>query len=253
MPPTSNRGPATPGGTILVRCPYGRSFRSRCSMRALRCRGYHVLFQSVRGTFGSGGEFVPMVDAADTVAWLREQPWFTGKFATIGLAYLGYTQWALLRDPPPGIGCRGGDGRARHALLGVGNRIVHPERLPLGGATSSEIRSNRHYGACCFRCVPPNDSTDRGLQGLPLGTAGREFLGTTAPWYESWIEHPDSADPFWTDLRALDALDRVETPVLLISGWQDLFPQPDDRSVSTPPQPKASTWRSLSVRGHIST
>lgn len=62
-----------------------------------------MVLQSVRGTFGSGGVFEPMADeiadGADTVAWLREQPWFTGRFATIGMSYLGFTQWALLQDP----------------------------------------------------------------------------------------------------------------------------------------------------------
>ena len=33
--------------------------------------------------------------------WLREQPWFGGRFATVGASYLGFTQWALLMDPPP--------------------------------------------------------------------------------------------------------------------------------------------------------
>ncbi len=42
-----------------------------------------------------------IADGADTVEWLRHQPWFTGSFATIGLSYLGFTQWALLADPPP--------------------------------------------------------------------------------------------------------------------------------------------------------
>ena len=59
--------------------------------------------------------------------------------------------------------------------------------------------------------------------GLPLGEAGRALLGTGAPWYESWLEHPDPSDPFWTALRSKDALDRVQIPVLLIGGWQDLF------------------------------
>ena len=42
-----------------------------------------------------------IADAADTVVWMRDQPWFTGSFATMGLSYLGFTQWALLADPPP--------------------------------------------------------------------------------------------------------------------------------------------------------
>ena len=104
---TDHYAPETthPAGTILVRCPYGRAFPfSFIYAQIYAARGYHVVFQSVRGTFGSGGRFVPMVheadDAADTVAWLREQAWFTGTFGTIGLSYLGFTQWALMSDPP---------------------------------------------------------------------------------------------------------------------------------------------------------
>lgn len=73
--------PATsqPVGTLLVRGPYGRRFPfSLVFARIYAARGYHVVLQSVRGTFGSGGVFEPMVneaaDGADTVAWLREQP-----------------------------------------------------------------------------------------------------------------------------------------------------------------------------------
>ena len=100
--------PATdhPLGTVLVRTPYGRrSALDALGSRVLAVRGYHVLVQSVRGTFGSGGVFDPMVneerDGHDTVAWLREQPWFDGRLATYGASYLGWTQWTLMADPPP--------------------------------------------------------------------------------------------------------------------------------------------------------
>ena len=100
--------PATyhPLGTVLVRMPYGRrSALDALGSRVLAVRGYHVLVQSVRGTFGSGGVFDPMVDEErdghDTVVWLREQPWFDGRLATYGASYLGWTQWTLMADPPP--------------------------------------------------------------------------------------------------------------------------------------------------------
>ncbi|GAA3641620.1 hypothetical protein GCM10022236_50400 [Microlunatus ginsengisoli] len=40
-------------------------------------------------------------DGADTVAWLRRQPWFGGRLALCGASYLGYTAWAVMVDPPP--------------------------------------------------------------------------------------------------------------------------------------------------------
>src|SRR5260370_18299154 len=92
--------------TVVVRCPYGRTgpFALQCA-QILAERAYHPLLQSVRGTFGSGGEFEPMrheiADGQDTVAWLREQDWFDGRLATYGPSYLGFVQWALAMDPPP--------------------------------------------------------------------------------------------------------------------------------------------------------
>ncbi|MGH8968242.1 MAG: CocE/NonD family hydrolase, partial [Actinomycetes bacterium] len=59
-----------PAGTLLVRGPYGRRFPfSPLFAQVYAARGYHVVLQSVRGTFGSGGQFIPMVhemaDGAD--------------------------------------------------------------------------------------------------------------------------------------------------------------------------------------------
>jgi putative CocE/NonD family hydrolase len=61
------------------------------------------------------------------------------------------------------------------------------------------------------------------LGGLPLPDAADLVLRGRAPWYREWLSHPDSHDPWWQPYRAGTALDRVDVPVLLISGWQDLF------------------------------
>ena len=93
-------------GTLLIRTPYGRTgLIALLTARYYATHGYHVVNQSCRGTFGSGGDFEPFSpeidDGADTVAWLRRQSWFGGRFALCGASYLGYTAWALMMDPPP--------------------------------------------------------------------------------------------------------------------------------------------------------
>jgi putative CocE/NonD family hydrolase len=218
---------ARPRGTILVRGPYGRSFPfSLIYAQIYAARGYHVLFQSVRGTFGSGGTFEPMLhevaDAADTVAWLREQPWFTGSFATLGLSYLGYTQWALMSDPPPELAAAvitvgphdlhtstwGSGAFALNDFLGWADMMAHQQRGPLK-RLAFQVNATRRL--------------QQATRDLPLGAAGRRLLGDESPWYESWLEHPDRADPFWADRRMTVALDRCTVPVLLLTGWQDVF------------------------------
>jgi putative CocE/NonD family hydrolase len=222
-PATSN-----PGGTLLVRGPYGRGFPfSALFAGVYASRGYHVVVQSVRGTFGSGGDFAPMVheiaDGADTAAWLRDRSWFTGSFATVGISYLGFTQWALLTDPPPEMkaavitvgphdvsGPRWGAGSfGLNDFLGWSDMLSHQEDPGRIRAVVRQVRSRRLLA--------------RATAGLPVGEAGRALLGTGAPWYESWLEHPDHDDPFWSALQLHEALDRTEIPVLLLGGWQDLF------------------------------
>jgi uncharacterized protein len=59
--------------------------------------------------------------------------------------------------------------------------------------------------------------------GVPFGESARALLGSGAPWFESWVEHLDQGDAFWERMRCGAALDRVQVPVLLMGGWQDLF------------------------------
>src|SRR5690349_10395709 len=69
----------SPQPTVLIRSPYGRSSLVGLLFgRLLAERGLQVVIQSVRGTFGSGGEFAPFDERRDgltTLQWLREQPW----------------------------------------------------------------------------------------------------------------------------------------------------------------------------------
>jgi putative CocE/NonD family hydrolase len=215
-------------GTVLMRGPYGRGFPFPLMFGALyAARGYRVLLQSVRGTFGSGGTFTPMVheaaDGADTVAWLRQQPWFTGRFATIGISYLGFTQWALLRDPPPELAAAviiAGPHDFSASVWGTGaftvNDVLGWSDLVAHQEDPGRIRAG-------IRQLRAQKSVLRAAAEAPLGAAGRKLLGAGAPWWESWLEHPDTDDPFWEPLRPSAALDRVQVPVLLLSGWQDLF------------------------------
>jgi predicted acyl esterase len=55
-------------------------------------------------------------DAQDAVAWLRTQPWFDVRLATSGGSYVGWTQWALLMDPPSEL---------RTCLIAVGPHDMH--------------------------------------------------------------------------------------------------------------------------------
>jgi len=215
-----------PVGTLLARGPYGRGLPMSLNVaRLYAARGYQVLFVSSRGTFGSGGTFLPerteAADGQDVVAWMRKQDWFTGAFATLGGSYLGYTQWALLSDPPPELVAavitmaphdfarhHWGTGAFTLDFLGWSDLIAHQED---GGL------------APLYRQLTVGRRLAPVMAGLPLAdTAERHFNGR-APWYHDMVTTPDVADPFWAPTRHLEALERVAVPVLLQGGWQDIF------------------------------
>ena len=218
----------TPSGTLLVRGPYGRGGPFAAVFGSLyAARGYHVLIQSVRGTFGSGGHFDPFVheidDGADTVAWLRDQPWFTGTFATMGLSYLGFTQWALLADPPPEM---------KAAVITVGPHDVSGPRWGTGSFGINDFlgwsdlvsrQEDPRRLRVMLRQARAQRLVTQASLGLPLGESSRALLDEGAPWFESWLEHPRADDAFWTRLHLRDAVERADIPVLFVTGWQDLF------------------------------
>ena len=65
--------------TILIRSPYGRaSVWGLIFARPFAERGFQVLLQSCRGTFGSEGTFNAFCNeqsnGLDTLAWFRKRP-----------------------------------------------------------------------------------------------------------------------------------------------------------------------------------
>ncbi len=214
--------------TVLVRCPYGRTgLFALQSAQIFAERGYHVLLQSVRGTFGSGGDFEPMqhevTDGQDTVAWLRQQSWFEGRLATYGASYLGFVQWALAMDPPPELVA---------AVVHVGPHDFSRSAYRNGAFDLynymmwSDLVAHQE-GIGMLRAMTRMTTADRRLRPvldrLPIAAGFRDLLGREPTWSERWLEHPQATDPFWGPLQCGAALERVTVPVLLVGGWHDLF------------------------------
>ncbi|MFF4060161.1 CocE/NonD family hydrolase [Streptomyces sp. NPDC001668] len=226
---TDHYAPVTdqPRGTVLMRTPYGRGFPGDVEARVYAGHGYHVVLQSCRGTFGSTGDFYPMAneadDAQDAVAWLRTQPWFDGRLATAGASYVGWTQWALLLDPPPEL---------RTCLIAVAPHNMHEA---VYGAGAFQLGDFLHWAAMMInqerftrlRAVARALTMKRRLapvfDALPLADAADAATEHRAQWLREWLTTPESNDPVWDRLKLDEALQRANVPVRLTAGWQDLF------------------------------
>jgi putative CocE/NonD family hydrolase len=169
---------------VLIRTPYGRRRYMRPVARAVAERGYQVVVQSTRGTFGSEGAFDPFrheaADGEDTLAWLEGRPWFDGSVAMTGASYLGFVQWAVAAGAPSYLKALApqvtasefaslihpGGSFSLDSVLSWVHTVHHQEGRPLR-VIASMIRQ-RHTLDAVFDLLPLAD-LDRAVVGRRVG------------------------------------------------------------------------------------
>lgn len=212
------------GPTVLVRTPYGRD-TSTLTARVFAERGYDVVVQSCRGTFGSGGTFDPFFDekndGQDAVAWLTGRRWFVGPIHTFGPSYLGVTQWSLSDKPPDALGAMVIAVSARS----VRDAVIYPgEGFALDTALTWNLAldiQERSLFTKAHRLASAKWRIARASLGLP-DAAVRSILGHDVAFYRNWLEHNAPGDPWWAPVTfARDPA--VGPPLVLVAGWSDLF------------------------------
>jgi putative CocE/NonD family hydrolase len=224
---------------LLARLPYGKDLPVNTAyldpMRVAR-RGYIVVIQDVRGRYASEGDFTPFVrefeDGYDTVEWAAKLPGADGVVGTIGLSYLGKTQWhaAVMRPPSlksmapgqtwgnhlNGVQWRGGAGElglmqywAQTTLaLGILFRRYRKqpekieEKLPELVGSIDTLLAGGGYDALPLDDLPDPD-------GLTPFVRGGFARGVD--------------DETWDYLNIDAKYDRVEVPTFHIGGWYDCF------------------------------
>ncbi|MQA83008.1 MAG: CocE/NonD family hydrolase [Streptosporangiales bacterium] len=214
---------------VLIRTPYGRRSANVLIARMFAQRGYQVLMVALRGTDGSGGRFDGFVmnraDGPATVAWLREQDWFPGVFATWGASYLGYAQWDLACTPIP---------EWKAAILDVApSDFYHYFMYPggvfaLGNALGwaqlvhSLFRDGRSTNPSTMSAFTATRRLARACDRLPIAEADQDATGARIPYYQDWIMREDY-DEFWEQMTYRANVTHLPPVVHMGGDWPDFF------------------------------
>jgi putative CocE/NonD family hydrolase len=211
--------------TILIRTPYGRRIMGPLG-RLYAERGYQVVIQSCRGTFGSEGEFDPMrnehADGRATLEWVAGQPWFDGRLVTWGGSYLGLTQWAVVEDVPDFV-----KAMALHVTASdFREGVVYPGgsfALETSLAWMHELKyQERGFRAVVGAQIRFGRVLAAASEVLPIGKCDVATIGETAPFYQQWLEHSAPGDAWWEAIDFGRHLEKVP-PASLVGGWYDIF------------------------------
>jgi putative CocE/NonD family hydrolase len=218
FPPTGD----SPWPGILIRTPYMKERYAEYT-RMFTSHGYVVAVQDVRGRFASEGEWVPFVgegpDGFDSIEWLAEQDWSTGKIGMIGSSYDGFVQFAAAVEGPP------------HLVTIVPNVSV-PDlfvQVPYEQGVFSnysiiwtdvvESEATADLSGQALQRIREKDWAGM-LDHLPVVDLDKRVLGREIPYYREWIEH-FTYDEYWTQSSTLEKLSALDLPVFLQSGWFD--------------------------------
>jgi putative CocE/NonD family hydrolase len=209
----------------LVRSPYGRTGMQALGMaRPLAERGFQVLMQSTRGTFGSGGVFDPLrqerEDGLATVDWIVKQPWFGDAIVLVGGSYSGYVQWAIADDLPPQV-------KAMVPMVtesALTMEFLRPDGMsletPFQWGVMTSLQERR--GATLRGLLGGGRRRRRALSTLPLGRSDVIAAGHRVDYIQDILAHDRTADR-WAGIDHRHRVADVTTPVSSIGGWYDVF------------------------------
>lgn len=210
--------------TVLVRSPYGRAQAVGLIFgRLLAERGLQVVIQSVRGTFGSEGNFSPFDERADglaTLRWIRRQPWHAGPIGMIGPSYLGLVQWAVAADAEAdlaGLAIQVSASQFHAQTYAGGSLSLETAASWLVIVAEQERRAAPIAIARALRRLPTV------LSELPLSDLDEFATGTEVEWYREAMAHPHRDDAYWVARDFAAGVTEVTAPVQLIGGWYDIF------------------------------
>lgn len=214
---------------LLLRSAYGRGqpWRSLYG-RTFAAYGYQVVIASCRGTGDTGGRprpFDERDDGVDTIAWLREQPWYQGRLVLAAPSYFGMAQWALVDAVPS-------DELLAIVAILTSSRLVRA--MFSGGALSltwlgwsAMVAAQQDRGPGVMTLLLARTIHGRRLarayRHLPLSEADRVASGRTLAWWQQWLAHPDPDDAYWQHRDWSDAVSRVAAPVAMVTSWHDHF------------------------------
>lgn len=233
-PQSSGRFP-----TLLQRFPYDKSAALASIVlagvepaRAVQA-GFVVIVQDTRGRFASDGVFTAFTDeardGADTIAWIRKQPFSNGQLGMYGVSYGGATQLLAAGERPDGLVAiaphlagaetyegwiyEGGAFRLGFALWWAANSFAR-----------AELARRRRDGRDVADLAVALDALLRdpwaAFRQLPLN--GVEVVNELFPSYLDWVEHP-ARDAYWQAGAFLERIGDPFCPSLHIGGWNDIF------------------------------
>jgi uncharacterized protein len=203
-------------------------------------RGYACVRPDMRGHGDSEGimldEYLPreQQDAVEVVEWISRQDWCSGSVGMTGLSWGGIVSLQTATHQPSAL----------KAIIPVGasvDRYYDDGAYLVGGYPGQGLG----WGGVMFGyCIRPPDPA---VVGEKWRDMWMERLEQTPMFAEKWLRH-QLRDETWTQGSVCEDYQKIKTPVLGVSGWNDCWPNTMIRlleNISAPCRVVSGPW------GHV--
>ena len=243
-------GREEPQPVVLIRTPYNKNDADEnAAARFFAGQGYIAAVQDMRGRYESEGRYqwtkTDRRDGSDTVSWLAEQPWSTGKVGTYGCSYRGENQIQLAATRNPhhaaaipmfagamytGDGSNEGGDRYRNWATNNGGAFelamiftwfrekgwsMRP-RYPQGTPREDLLRAAKAFD---LRPQLPEIDERALWKELPVVDLMKRSESPPNLWEET-VTH-DPSDPWWDQYQFITDADSFDVPALQVASWYD--------------------------------
>jgi putative CocE/NonD family hydrolase len=224
---------------LLTRTPYGvpneKEYEGfRPDPDSLDAGGYIRVLQSVRGRFGSGGQFEmirpprslgdpkavdEVTDAWDTVEWLvKNVPGNTGRVGMIGTSYAGWLVAQASLAPHPALKVAIEEASPQDLFLNDDFHHNGAFRLSYGFEYSAMLETSKtenvHFE------FDRGDTYDWYLGLGALSNADTRHFHAKIPTWINFVAHPNR-DGYWEERALTTYLSEPKVPILHVGGWWD--------------------------------
>jgi hypothetical protein len=237
-------GAEMPQPVVLIRTPYNKNDDDEnAAARFFASQGYVAAVQDMRGKYESEGRYqwtaTDRRDGSDTVDWLAEQSWSTGKVGTYGCSYRGENQIQLAATRNPhhaaavpmfaGAMYTNGD-RYRNWATNNGGAFelamiftwfrekgwsLRP-RYPPSTPREDLLRATKSFN---LRPQLPEIDERALWNALPVVDMMERSQAPPNLWEELVTHTPN--DPWWDQFQFVTDADSVDVPALQVASWYD--------------------------------
>jgi uncharacterized protein len=240
-----------PFATLLEALPYRKdditSSYADSYVRFADEGGFAVLRLDLRGTGSSGGimtdEYTDQerADLRETIQWIADQPWSTGRVGMFGTSYSGFNSLHMACDDVPQLG-------AIAAMYATDDRFTDDVHY-MGGVLRALDLIDYPLYMIAMNALPPVPS-EWAANGNTVDWVDewKRRIHDTPPWLLGWLRAGVN-DPQWR--RGSVRLgpggagyERISCPTMLIAGWADGYRDNTFRTIAELAR-NGTPWRLL--------